>query len=61
MHHRKIVTVPASTPVLKSSNCDSHHAQENEDDEYNDNHEPDVVAVHSDTSIKVVVVASARV
>jgi len=35
--------------VPTSSNCDSHHAQEDEDDEYNDNHEPDVVA-HSITS-----------
>ena len=32
-----------------SSNCDTHHAQEDEDDEYNDKHEPDVVA-HSATS-----------
>jgi hypothetical protein len=35
--------------VPTSSNCDSHHAQEDEDDEYNDNHEPEVVA-HSVTS-----------
>jgi len=35
--------------VPTSSNCDSHHAEEDEDDEYNDKHEPDVVG-HSGTS-----------
>jgi hypothetical protein len=38
---------PCRWPQGTGSVCDSHHAQDDEDDEYNDEHEPDVVDVHS--------------